>query len=135
MKLRLMAATAALALMTGAAAAQDMSAEQETAVRSEVLKATVGGGGEGSDRIPTAETEGWEVGATVPNSYESAPVRDVEGMDGYSYVVTDDDRAYLMDSERKIVSEMSLLEASNQGSEGIPAPGDPRKDVAQPTQK
>lgn len=135
MKLRLMAATAALALMTGVAGAQQMSADQETAVRTEVLKATVGGGGESSDRIPTAETEGWEVGATVPDNYQSAPVENVDGVDGYTYLLTDDDRAFVIDGERKIVSEMSLLEASNQGSEGIPAPGDPRKDVAQPTQK
>ncbi len=118
MKVRILAATAAFALVAGvgAASASTLRPAQEMAIRDQVTHATSANG----QVIPQKETESWEVGETVPDEYASAPVENVQGMKGYSYV-RDRDDVYVLNPHRKIVDKMRLTQAS--GANGQTTPG------------
>ena len=127
MKFHLMAAAAALTLFAGSAVAQEWTEEQDMMFRDTVTQASDAGG----ELIPRQDTEAWEVGATVPNEYESTPL-EMEGTEGYSYV-RDEENYYIMDENRAIVGMSPVkLQASGAGSETTTGvDGEPQ---SQPTQ-
>lgn len=128
MKFRLMAATAAIALMSGAALAQaDLTTQQQTMLESQVTPATIAS----SEVIPAAEADGWQVGSTVPDTFQIASL-DVDGLDGYGFLRTDS-TVYVVDADRNIVHTMNMPQATGAGSETIPPVSGDRPDVASPT--
>lgn len=128
MKIRLMAATAAIALMSGGALAQaDLTTQQQAALESELTPATIASG----EVIPARDANDWQVGSQVPGTYQVASL-DIDGFDGFGFLRTDS-TVYVVDSDRNIVHTMNMPQATGAGGETIPPRADDRPDVASPT--
>lgn len=128
MKFRLMAATAAIALMSGGALAQaKLTSQQQAALDSQLTPATIAS----SEVIPHRNAENWQVGSQVPGSYQVASLNG-DGLDGFGFLRTDT-TVYVVDSDRNIVHTMNMPQATGAGSETIPPKADDRPDVASPT--